>query len=80
MGRKEINYFDSKCCLHVGNSIELAALSEKDHAHMPYIVILIHALNAWSREHGSAPASMAEREEFKKIVAGMSRHPELLGS
>ena len=65
--------------LYIGNSIDLAALNEKDHAHIPYIVILIHALKAWNQKHISAPANMTEREEFKKMVASMSRYPELLG-
>ena len=63
----------------IGSSIDFKALSEKEHAHMPYIVILIRALQVWKQKHGSCPADIAQREEFKKVVTEMSRHPELLG-
>lgn len=51
------------------DSIDLAQLDHMGHAHVPYIVILIKALDAWKAEGRAAPATSSEKKEFKSFVA-----------
>ncbi|KAL7548205.1 hypothetical protein ACHAWF_013804 [Thalassiosira exigua] len=59
----------------------------KDHSHVPFVVILIQALDKWRRNSTSAPATdgdsasrprcpstFAEKEAFRKLVRGMAKN------
>lgn len=38
-------------------------------AHVPFVVILVKAMNEWKISHsGSAPSNIAEKGEFRKII------------
>ncbi|KAL4455130.1 hypothetical protein ABPG74_006512 [Tetrahymena malaccensis] len=38
-------------------------------AHVPFVVILVKAMNAWKQSHnGNAPTSIQDKNEFKKII------------
>ncbi|CAJ1390248.1 unnamed protein product [Effrenium voratum] len=60
------------------DSIDFATLNDSEHAHVPYVVILIRALDTW-RSRGEArklPKTSAEKDEFKAIVSKMRRSPQ----
>ncbi|ODQ79646.1 hypothetical protein BABINDRAFT_162022 [Babjeviella inositovora NRRL Y-12698] len=57
------------------DAISLPALDLVDHAHVPYVVILIKALKEWRKLHaGGAPESSQEKREFKEGIARMARN------
>ncbi|CAL1131151.1 unnamed protein product [Cladocopium goreaui] len=62
------------------DSIDFASLDDAAHAHVPYVVILIRALDSWrSRAEGrTLPKNSAEKDEFKDIVSKMRRSPQEL--
>lgn len=56
------------------DSFDLEALDDTDHAHVPYIVIFIKALDQWKLLHGELePKNYAEKTQFKALVGGMAR-------
>jgi len=45
------------------------AMSEHQHGHIPYLVILLHYLEKWKQEHGERfPGTYKEKNEFKKML------------
>ena len=51
------------------NSIDLESLSEVDHSHTPYLVILYKCLEIWkSKNDGKIPRTYKEKENFKEII------------
>jgi len=48
-------------------------MSEHQHGHIPYLVILLHYLEKWKHEHGGGlPGTYKEKNEFKKmLLSGM---------
>lgn len=55
-------------------SVDLSALENHQHGHVPYPIILKKAANAWRSNHGDKlPTSFAEKQEFKESVKAMSR-------
>lgn len=55
------------------DSINLDELDEIDHAHVPYVIILIKALNLWKLDHnGKPPSNYADKQKFKKYIENMS--------
>lgn len=55
------------------DSIKLDELDEIEHAHIPYLIIFIKALNAWKNDHnGSTPVNYSEKKEFKTYVENLS--------
>ena len=62
------------------HSVDLESLSDMDHAHMPYIVILTKALQEWKKTNANPPSNGEERAQFKQIVMGMVRYPHLIGT
>lgn len=49
-------------------------LSDFEHGHLPYVVILLHYLERWKAEHdGSYPSTYKEKTEFRRIVQGVAR-------
>jgi len=52
----------------------LSTMSDKDHSHVPYVVLLVHAAREWRASHGgSLPKNFAEKKEFKQHVKAMGR-------
>ena len=62
------------------NSIDVHAYSDHEHAHMPYIIILVRAIAKWRDSHGGDVPSSDLREEFKQTVLALSRYPDLINS
>ncbi|KAI8465712.1 MAG: hypothetical protein J3K34DRAFT_436030 [Monoraphidium minutum] len=55
-------------------SFDLGALDDGRFKHVPYAVLLLHALERWRAEHGgAAPGASTERAAFKKQLAAMRR-------
>lgn len=60
--------------LAFARGIDLQHLDDMTHGHVPYVVLLIQALQAWKAAHGGAsPRSSAEKESFKASVCGLCR-------
>ncbi|CAE7373761.1 nae1 [Symbiodinium microadriaticum] len=57
------------------DSIDFASLNDTEHAHVPYVVILIRALDSWRKrsEGRTLPKTSPEKDEFKDIVLKMRR-------
>jgi NEDD8-activating enzyme E1 regulatory subunit len=51
-------------------------MSDDDHGHVPYLLLLIHYLQEWEKAHdGKAPSSYKEKNEFRDLVRkGMRTH------
>ncbi|XP_018496955.1 NEDD8-activating enzyme E1 regulatory subunit [Galendromus occidentalis] len=60
------------------DSIDLESLSRAEHAHVPYIVILLKALDRWREKHG--PTSLptySEKKDFESIIESLKfKHHE----
>ncbi|KAK9721383.1 hypothetical protein K7432_003453 [Basidiobolus ranarum] len=55
-------------------SFELSKMNNMDHGNVPYVVILLQAMERWKSEHdGKIPSVYAEKNEFKKLIRQMSR-------
>ncbi|ORX93799.1 NEDD8-activating enzyme E1 regulatory subunit [Basidiobolus meristosporus CBS 931.73] len=55
-------------------SFELENLSNMDHGNVPYVVILLQAMQKWKSQHnGQLPNVYAEKTEFRKQIQQMSR-------
>jgi amyloid beta precursor protein binding protein 1 len=53
---------------------DLATMSDKDHAHTPYAILLLHCNNIWRAAHdGDLPKSFAEKTAYKAILKSMER-------
>lgn len=49
-------------------------LSDHEHGHVPYVVLLLHHLEEWKNGHeGKLPLSYKEKVEFRKMVAAGAR-------
>ncbi|KAK4165168.1 putative NEDD8-activating enzyme E1 regulatory subunit [Cladorrhinum sp. PSN259] len=49
-------------------------LSDFEHGHLPYVVILLHYLEKWKADHdGKYPSTYKEKTEFRSIVQGAAR-------
>ncbi|KAI9649546.1 hypothetical protein NHQ30_002126 [Ciborinia camelliae] len=48
-------------------------LSDHEHGHIPYLVLLLHFLGKWKGEHGSYPITYKEKTEFRKTVSNGTR-------
>ncbi|APA12929.1 hypothetical protein SS1G_08407 [Sclerotinia sclerotiorum 1980 UF-70] len=49
------------------------ALSDHEHGHIPYLVLLLHFLRKWKEKHGSYPLSYKEKTEFRTTVSNGTR-------
>ncbi|CAN7992646.1 unnamed protein product, partial [Ixodes hexagonus] len=48
---------------------QMDSLSDKDHSHIPYVVILLKALDEWQKLNGHRlPTTFAEKEEFRTLI------------
>ncbi|KAG2074368.1 hypothetical protein BDR04DRAFT_1048591 [Suillus decipiens] len=53
-------------------SLEYDKMDPIDHGHIPYVVILVRALEDWKKTHGdSPPKSYEERQQFKKGILAL---------
>jgi amyloid beta precursor protein binding protein 1 len=52
----------------------LNALSDHDHGHIPYLLLLLHYLEVWTSSHdGQPPANYTKKKEFKALVESGAR-------
>lgn len=52
----------------------LESLSDHDHGHIPYLLLLLYFLDIWKSSHnGQAPANYSEKKEFKALVESGAR-------
>ncbi|CAE8723298.1 unnamed protein product, partial [Polarella glacialis] len=58
------------------DSIDIDTLDDTQHAHVPYVVILMSALDIFRRETPgkSLPSNKEEKDRFKQIIAQMQRN------
>ncbi|GMF51577.1 unnamed protein product [Phytophthora fragariaefolia] len=55
---------------------DLTALSGIEHAHVPFVVLLLQAMDRWKEAHaGRPPATFPEKDAFKKRLQEMARGP-----
>lgn len=48
---------------------DLSALSDHDHGHIPYILLLLHYLKEWKASHdGNYPSTFKEKTQFRDLV------------
>lgn len=58
--------------LEYTDGLDFQSMDPTDHSHLPYVVILVRALQTWKQSHdGSPPKSYAEKQEFKQHVLDM---------
>lgn len=57
------------------DSIDLDSLDEVDHAHIPYVIILIKLLKNWKLAHDHQCPSQKNRADFKRLIEQLSRSP-----
>jgi amyloid beta precursor protein binding protein 1 len=59
----------------MANSIDMQALENHQHGHVPYPILLLLALNEWKQQqsHGKVPSTFAEKQEFKALIKSKSR-------
>ncbi|KAL8702023.1 MAG: hypothetical protein Q9201_004600 [Fulgogasparrea decipioides] len=53
---------------------DLDDLSDHDHGHVPYLLLLLHFLEVWKKSHnGNTPSDYREKKEFKSLVESEAR-------
>ncbi|CAI5721168.1 unnamed protein product [Hyaloperonospora brassicae] len=58
------------------DSFDLPSLSSIEHAHVPFVVLLLHVRNEWTRRScgdGQLPTTVAEKRAFKTLLEQMAR-------
>nr|CCA20691.1 SUMOactivating enzyme (SAE) putative [Albugo laibachii Nc14] len=62
--------------LEFSKQVDLDTLSSIEHAHVPYIVILLQAMERWKETHENRiPKTFTEKTEWKNLIKSMSRKP-----
>jgi amyloid beta precursor protein binding protein 1 len=51
----------------------LSSLSNLEHGHIPYLVLLLYYLEEWKKTHGAVPEKYSDKIAFRKMVAGGAR-------
>ncbi|OQR80791.1 SUMO-activating enzyme (SAE) [Achlya hypogyna] len=60
--------------LSFANEFNLEAMNSHEHGHVPYVVILLQAINEWKAAHdGDLPKTFAAKSEFKASVQAKAR-------
>ncbi|KZT00338.1 uncharacterized protein LAESUDRAFT_709013 [Laetiporus sulphureus 93-53] len=60
--------------LEWARSLDLDNMDPTDHAHVPFVIILVRAVDDWRKAHdGKLPATSTEKQEFKASVRAMRR-------
>lgn len=53
---------------------DIPTLSDHDHGHIPYILLLLHYLREWKTSHnGKYPSSFKEKTEFRDLIRSGAR-------
>lgn len=59
---------------------DIDSMSDYDHGHVPYILILLHYLHQWKADHnGLAPQNFKEKTQFREVVRSAQRTDNLEG-
>lgn len=54
---------------------DFEGISDMEHGHTPYVVILVKALHLWKESHeGELPKTFQEKDELKTQIRGMARN------
>lgn len=52
-------------------------MDENEHAHIPYVLLLLHYLNRWKDDHeGKTPSTFDEKVQFKLLIKSGMRSPD----
>ncbi|OBZ77300.1 NEDD8-activating enzyme E1 regulatory subunit [Grifola frondosa] len=63
--------------LQWARDLDLENMDPTTHAHIPFVIILVRAVDLWRREHnGALPTTMAEKRAFKESVLAMKIKPD----
>jgi len=63
--------------LQAARAFDFDAMDTTDHGHIPYVYILVRALDDWKTAHnGLPPQTHAEKQEFKSILNAQKRNPD----
>lgn len=54
-------------------SLDFESLDDMEHGHIPYVAILVRAMDNWKKKHGGPPKTYAERKQFKESIEAMRR-------
>lgn len=58
----------------LASSVDLDALDDVHHKHVPYVILLLQAVQHWQDTHeGTLPSGSAQQREFKDAVRSMQR-------
>lgn len=52
---------------------ELETMSDHEHGHVPYLLLLLHYLEQWKSEHGQYPENYADKRKFRELVQADAR-------
>lgn len=53
---------------------DLQSLDDREHGHVPYLLLLLHYLESWGASHGgNPPANYNEKQAFKGVVRNGAR-------
>lgn len=50
------------------DAVDLESMSDKDHSHTPYVVVIYKYLTKWIEEHGSPPSNYKEKKLFAQTI------------
>lgn len=56
------------------DSIDLDSLDEKAHGHIPFVVVLVKAIQEYIKEFGGPPSSFEQKDQFKQRIKNKSRN------
>ncbi|THH11177.1 hypothetical protein EW146_g8138 [Bondarzewia mesenterica] len=57
--------------LEHATSLDFAGMDPTDHGHIPYIVILVRALEDWKKSHDGIPPKFSDKKAFQQFIAAM---------
>lgn len=57
-------------------NMNLEAMNDNEHTHVPYILLLLHYLELWRHSNGHNPTTYEEKNEFKKLIRGGMRNAD----
>ncbi|KZP09171.1 hypothetical protein FIBSPDRAFT_839605 [Athelia psychrophila] len=58
--------------LEHATALDLSKMDPTDHSHVPYVVLLVRALEDWKKNHGgNPPKTFPEKKEFKKTISAL---------
>ena len=61
------------------DAIDLSSCDDMVHGHIPYVALLVKAMEAWQAKegrYGAVPKTFAEKESFKAAIKALSRDSE----